>query len=459
MEETSITEVSSEPLEPGFDAIFYIAPVVMALVDDDGRLARINHAGATFAGRGEEELLGRLGGEVFRCINAFRKGGCGETPYCGRCVVRTAVTSTFRDGRNIYKREGSLDVEGAEGIETRHFCLSTNLFEMADRKRVLLTLDDITAQKRAEVAAAASEGEYRALIAGMSSALAVYEAVLGGEEFPVDFRCLSANPAFRALAGAERGDLVGRSVSEIFPGATGEWIGLMDHVATSGQPFQTEIADADQGVAWEVRAFSPANGVVATLVNDITGRKRMEAELQRLAATDALTGVNSRRQFLDLTEREMSRTIRYGGDTALLMMDVDDFKAVNDTYGHAGGDEVLKSMAEACRGELREGDIFGRLGGEEFGVTLAESDAFAAAVVAERLRARIEQTPVSLNGAEVRIAVSIGVSVLAGKEDTVDALLLRADRALYRAKRNGRNRVEFDVYPINQLSAHRGVDP
>lgn len=436
---------SWDDFEPGFGAIFYGAPLVLALVNDDGRVERINHAGATYVGRGEEELLGLLGGEVFRCVNAFKKGGCGGTPYCGRCSIRTSVTATFQKAENIFKREGSLDIEGPDGIDTRYFHLSTNLIEVTGRKRVLLTLDDVTALKRAEMALKASEAEYRTLFAEMTSALVVYEAMLGGDEFALDFRCVSANPGFEALVGWNKYEMVGHSVRTIFPGSADEWVALLDRIARSGEPFHGEMHDMDRNIVMEVKAFSPRSGIVATLVNDITDRKQMETELQRLAATDALTGVNSRRQFLDLAERERVRAARYGRDMAFLMIDIDHFKAVNDTYGHAAGDAVLAAMADASRAELRETDVFGRLGGEEFAVVLIENDVLSAAVVAERLRARIMLTPILVDNTEIQITVSVGISTLLGEADTLESLIKRADQALYRAKHDGRNRIVFDA--------------
>ncbi|MCB2228751.1 MAG: diguanylate cyclase [Desulfarculaceae bacterium] len=175
-------------------------------------------------------------------------------------------------------------------------------------------------------------------------------------------------------------------------------------------------------------------------VRDISNRKNYERELKRLANTDALTGVFSRRRFLELSGQEIARSRRYGGPLSLLMLDLDHFKAVNDTHGHEVGDLVLQSFVKACQAVLREVDIFGRVGGEEFMVTLPETSAEGALKAGERLRASVEETVVRAGGKEIRFTVSIGAAVWREGLD-LETLMGRADEALYRAKEGGRNRV------------------
>jgi diguanylate cyclase (GGDEF)-like protein len=167
----------------------------------------------------------------------------------------------------------------------------------------------------------------------------------------------------------------------------------------------------------------------------------LHRELDRLARTDALTGVANRRQFTDVAEQELARARRYGSDTAVAIVDLDHFKRVNDTHGHAVGDAVLRHLGERFRDELREIDLVARVGGEEFAVLLPETDAASALAVAERLRRSLGEASVTLAaGAALHVTVSIGVAaVSAGGE--LDDLLRRADDALYRAKHGGRDRV------------------
>ncbi len=179
---------------------------------------------------------------------------------------------------------------------------------------------------------------------------------------------------------------------------------------------------------------------VAT-IRDITERKATEAKLLELATTDGLTGLNNRRRFMELSEREFTRSVRYDRPLAMFMLDIDHFKDVNDSYGHDVGDDVLRSLSEIAVIALRGADILGRLGGEEFGVLLPETDAEAAMEVAERLRMSIENTAISTNDQALTITVSIGVSVLNSDTPSIEDLMKRADVALYDAKQSGRNRV------------------
>lgn len=175
---------------------------------------------------------------------------------------------------------------------------------------------------------------------------------------------------------------------------------------------------------------------------DITDRKLLEEALTLQAKIDYLTGVFNRRHFMERAEIELSRATRYGGDLAILMMDIDLFKQINDRYGHKVGDNVLKKLAEVCFVTLRTVDIFGRLGGEEFAILLPQTDRVAAAQVAERLRESIAQAKVPLEGGlPVQFTVSIGVTSISSKDDNIDVLLNIADAALYDAKNSGRNKV------------------
>lgn len=167
-------------------------------------------------------------------------------------------------------------------------------------------------------------------------------------------------------------------------------------------------------------------------------------ELERQASHDSLTGVANRRQLLQSGRTEIQRSLRFEHPMAVMILDIDHFKRINDTWGHLAGDEVLKAIADACMHSLRTGDSMGRLGGEEFAIILTETSFEPAMQTAQRLRQIIESLEVPLpGGAVLRPTASVGVTLLESPEDDIVALLHRADLAMYGAKREGRNRVAY----------------
>lgn len=191
-----------------------------------------------------------------------------------------------------------------------------------------------------------------------------------------------------------------------------------------------------------VKRFPGDSGHVLVAHGNITERKTLEIELARMAQIDALTGLNNRRHYIQLSETELSRTARYGGALSVLMLDIDHFKRINDTYGHQMGDAVIQRLAGVCREQVRDLDVTGRLGGEEFAVTMPNADNAQAMQLAERLRAAIAAASVALpDGQSLRFTASIGAATRPDGPSDLATLLDQADRALYRAKNSGRNRV------------------
>jgi diguanylate cyclase (GGDEF)-like protein/PAS domain S-box-containing protein len=180
--------------------------------------------------------------------------------------------------------------------------------------------------------------------------------------------------------------------------------------------------------------------VLQAVVRDISERKRMQAELERQAHLDALTGLSNRGHFMQRAEFELARALRYAKPLSLLMMDIDNFKQINDTHGHRAGDEVLRTLAATCRRTLREIDLIGRIGGEEFAVVLPEAGMEQAQEVAERLRRDIAAAGAGLDAdTSIGFTVSIGIAGLESGKVTIDSLLSAADQAMYAAKAAGKN--------------------
>lgn len=164
-------------------------------------------------------------------------------------------------------------------------------------------------------------------------------------------------------------------------------------------------------------------------------------DLETLAAVDWLTGLYNRRQFESLAQAELARSQRYLRPLTLMMLDIDHFKKVNDTHGHATGDRVLQALATVCLATKRDADIAGRLGGEEFALLLPETTGSAAAQFAERLCQQIRDCAPIVEGEKLPITVSIGIASASLTTSGIQPLLTHADEALYEAKRGGRNRV------------------
>jgi diguanylate cyclase (GGDEF)-like protein/PAS domain S-box-containing protein len=215
------------------------------------------------------------------------------------------------------------------------------------------------------------------------------------------------------------------------------------------EPYSTEfrMLTSDGGWKWilsQARIVAwDENGIPLRIIGthlDITERKNLERRLAELATTDELTGLSNRRHFLESGTREVERSRRSGAPLALLMLDLDNFKDVNDRYGHPTGDTVLRLFSETCAKTLRCTDIIGRLGGEEFGILLPDTDAEGAKTLAERVRQDIERTAFPSAGGRFSITVSIGIATMTDPEDSLNDLMHRSDHALYESKRAGRNR-------------------
>jgi diguanylate cyclase (GGDEF)-like protein len=181
----------------------------------------------------------------------------------------------------------------------------------------------------------------------------------------------------------------------------------------------------------------------------LLGAQRVELELrdakdvlQTLASTDDLTGIHNRRALLERMESEITRARRYQSPLSVILFDLDHFKTVNDTHGHATGDQVLRSAVERCLGELRQHDAFGRLGGEEFAVLAPETGLEGAVELAERLRRKLATTPIPTESGPLEVTASFGVAVLPPERASREDLLRSADLAVYTAKSGGRNCVE-----------------
>lgn len=203
------------------------------------------------------------------------------------------------------------------------------------------------------------------------------------------------------------------------------------------------LFDAAQAIT--VSQFVVVESIVAIVLMAfgvvMLANERITHELRRIADRDPLTGTFNRRSFLSLLDKSISTAARMKSPLAILVVDLDHFKKINDTWGHQAGDEALRHFVGVAGNCIRHGDTIGRMGGEEFALFLPHTGFTEAQAVAGRLRAAVEAQPLSHAGATIGLTVSIGVARWLPGE-TAEATLHRADAAMYRAKRNGRNRVE-----------------
>jgi diguanylate cyclase (GGDEF)-like protein len=227
------------------------------------------------------------------------------------------------------------------------------------------------------------------------------------------------------------------------------WVGEVD--GTDGVEFDLSAGDA--AVKTKLVLYPPEGGFeeeTMKLAEWLSSQAAIALENARLhdivqwqAITDELTGLVNRRRFLDALRSEISRGQRLGGRLSVVLADLDDFKLVNDRFGHHAGDEVLLAFADLLRAHGRDVDVAARLGGEEFAILLPETGIDGASAGAERLRQSLADLslPIGNNGQGVRVTASFGVAELSDGQ-SVDSLLRAADSALYEAKGNGKNRVE-----------------
>ncbi|WP_027482878.1 histidine kinase N-terminal 7TM domain-containing diguanylate cyclase [Deinococcus pimensis] len=262
----------------------------------------------------------------------------------------------------------------------------------------------------------------------------------------VQGRVVDLNPYARTLMGSGPRGATGTRPAALLP----EWPDLTDEDAAEREL----LLDRPDGRRWlslhATPILAPQGGRAGTVavLFDVTRRKLAELELERSARTDALTGLTNRRHFHELAELAEGRASRSRHSLAVIMIDIDHFKKVNDTHGHGAGDEALRHVARVCSSRVRATDVLARYGGEEFVVLLEGVGESDAALVAEELRAAVERSPVTLEHGPLPLTLSVGVAltdVSSGLD--LPGCVTRADRALYASKTAGRNRVTVEHAP------------
>lgn len=434
MQQEKIAREALAGSEERLKTIIDVEPEGVTILGMDGAFLQINRAGLLmFEAAEDADIIGRNVTDFVRPagLEAFR-----------------AFFQQIHDGESV-----SLEFEIA-GLKGACRWLDMHAVYFSDAKgervEILAVSRDITTRKQDEEKIRLSEARYR-LVAehshdviwtmDMDSRAFTYvspsvERLIGylPEELMAMRFDAVLTPASRETAHARLREMSERAGS-------GERIRLtnvveVEQVHKDGHVIPTEIA-----ATWILNEEGQS-GTILGVVRDITERKKNERALELLARTDSLTGLANRRYFMELAEHELVRAVRYGSSLSVLMIDIDHFKQFNDNYGHQTGDLVLQQFGALCIRVLRENDVIGRIGGEEFSVLLPETGNLQAMETAERLRKAAEESLVRRDrGGALHFTVSIGVATLTDRKVNFDVLLGQADRYLYEAKLKGRNRI------------------
>jgi diguanylate cyclase (GGDEF)-like protein/PAS domain S-box-containing protein len=349
------------------------------------------------------------------------------------------------------KRRGTIT------LETRHRTkdgrvypieVSANYIHIGENEFNFCFLRDITWRKLAEQKSLASEEKWRLLFENMPSGFALHEVISDKKGKVVDYRFLEINPAYEQLTGLKSSNIIGHTVLEVLPDTEAYWIETFGNVALSGEPTSYENYSKELGKWFGVRAFSPKIGQFAVMVSDITERKTSEEKIQHLAFHDHLTNLPNRILLLDRLHQAFVSSARNGRKGGLMLIDLDNFKNLNDTLGHDMGDKLLKAVSQRLESSLRECDSVARLGGDEFVVMLLDlsGELIEAAAqietIGEKILSALSQ-PYELYSNIYRCTASVGVTLFSGNQQAADELLKQADIAMYQAKKAGRNTLRF----------------
>lgn len=414
----------------------YLAPVGLVQTDAAGEVAMLNPIAAQLL-----MPLSRDGGldNLFAALEDVAP----ELRHL--CAAFTAPSGKICDGHLLHLSAGSLEARVPQ-------VLSLTLLKL-DAARLMAVLDDVTEQLRRERQLRQSDAWLNAILTGITD-----YALVG---LDADGRIHDWNPSVRRVTG-HGDDAIGQPYSLFYPPDAITQEHLRDRLREADADGWTldegRRLRADGSSFWGSALIAPlpergplpnaafdagAEGAAYCLIlRDISDKREATESRRRAHFCDYLTGLANRRAFFDAAGHELDRSRAAPRPTALVLIDADHFKAINDRHGHPGGDVVLQHLSGQLRQSFREVDVVARIGGEEFAVLLPSTGLEAALEAAGRLRAAVAAAPAAYDGAAIAYTVSAGVAVAPDGAAGIDLLLRQADRALYAAKRAGRNRVE-----------------
>jgi diguanylate cyclase (GGDEF)-like protein/PAS domain S-box-containing protein len=401
------------------------APVVLWTVDRDGIFTMAEGQGLVELGISSADLVGRSIEDVYAELPHV-------LPAYGQALAGNPMEATIETfGRTMQAHLVPLEAEdgtidGVVGVAT-----------------------DITELARAQRALSDSEARHSVVLDALQEGVLLVDR-LG--------RVLAGNPAAQRILDPNGGELVGNTIAEPGWHAVHEDGSPMETeefpvsvTLATGQPRSNEIMGLYRPDGTHTWISINTQGVfekdeelpraVVVSISDVTERRSFEAELRFLADHDALTGLPNRRRFHEELQRHLSFTARYGGEGAALLLDLDNFKYLNDSQGHKAGDQFLVSLARVLKERLRQTDVVARLGGDEFGVLLPAADPAQARKVAELLQTAVREHAPLVGGQPVKLSTSIGIACFGHGSADPEQLMAAADLAMYDAKEAGRDRI------------------
>ena len=413
------------------DLIANSLPELVAYVDSTGTMRFVNSTGEQWYNAKKSDLIGRpvagiLGPEATKVVRPLY-----EAAFAGN-TIKERRELTYPDGVHRHVEISYVPDVNADGTVVGMVALVV----------------DVSEQHAVESELRTAKTRFSDAIEAIPDGFAYYDSEDRLQIFNSQYHRIYSSSTDKIAIGYTFEEIIRDGVARgHYPEAIGyeeEWV--RSRLATHRSPqgaLEQQLADGKWVKIDERRTCD--GGIVGVRV-DITELKHREEELRRLSVTDHLTGLENRRAFLYHLHETMNSADRHRRLMAVLLIDIDRFKAINDTYGHAAGDEVLKTVAELITAELRGQDRACRYGGEEFAVFLPDTSLGGAYATAERIRQIISAREIACNDATICTSVSIGVAQIDDRDDRYEDALCRADEALYLAKESGRNRVRVKAH-------------
>jgi len=404
----------------------------VAFLDIRGVVLEVNNAPLVRGGYKREDVIGQF----------FK-----DAPWWSYDdIVQSKVTEAIHAATQGKTIRFDVTVKMGNDLVPIDFQISPIYNELGQIVGSLPTAVDITDRKHIEDKLALSEEQYRFVLEGSE---------LGFWDWNIVTNTVERNERWALMLGYEHREIQETTqqwLDFIFPADRDKaWRSISDVLEgrTNVHKLEYRMLHKDGSIRWildQAKVMKTGSDGrphrMCGTHTDITQRKELELELERNAKTDFLTGLLNRRHFMEVTNQELLRSSRLNNPMSILMVDLDNFKKINDTHGHKFGDDVLKSFASISKITFREIDFIGRIGGEEFAVLLPETTRDQATDAAERLRRSVANSSIaSERDSAIQFTVSIGVTSISSENDTLDILLNQADKALYKAKNSGRNQV------------------